>query len=87
VFLLDKSLKLHLFTRGDYSVVAWADQEGDAEDLYEYVCDLATSQKQLQAFVRGAHVAMYERKYKTAGLNATQEDLDEFVYNPYERTL
>ncbi|KAF8591590.1 VID27-domain-containing protein [Ramaria rubella] len=78
-FLIDEALEFRSGTFEDQPTFQWRDLEDDDDDLFEYV---ATGQNvPTIAFFRTAmYKAMYERKFSKSSADATDVELQEFVY-------
>ena len=81
-FLLDESLQFRVDIREtDEKVFAWRDLSDSPGDLWEFVCDRSTKPETVEAFEVVALRCQYERKYKKSAENATEEDLQQFVFD------
>ncbi|KAK3627766.1 Vacuolar import and degradation protein 27 [Elasticomyces elasticus] len=82
VFLLDEELHFRVqVEEGGDSVLAWRDLSGDDADLFEFVTDSNTRAEAARNFGRVAAQCQYERKHKQSGLQATEQDLEEFTFH------
>ncbi|KAL2110334.1 hypothetical protein VUR80DRAFT_1339 [Thermomyces stellatus] len=80
-FLLDEALHFRVESRdGPEQVLAWRDLSGDTGDVYEFVCDRSVTKSQVEAFFRIAQECQYERKYRKPRTTASDEDLQQFVF-------
>jgi len=81
-FLLDQSLQFRVDIRetGE-KVFAWRDLSGSPSDLWEFVCDHSTKPETVETFEVVALRCQYERKYKKSAENATEEELQQFVFD------
>jgi hypothetical protein len=80
-FLLDEALHLRVEVReGGDKVLAWKDLSGDHGDLYEFVCDNSVSVNQVEQFLVIAQQCQYERKYRKPHTTASDEDLEQFIF-------
>lgn len=80
-FLLDEALHFRVESRpGSGRVLAWRDLSGDTGDVYEFVCDRSVTAQQVDSFVRIAKECQYERKYRKPHTTASEEDLEQFVF-------
>ncbi|CAK7270069.1 Vacuolar import and degradation protein 27 [Sporothrix epigloea] len=83
-FLLDEALEFRVEKRNQDSaehVLCWRDLTGDAGDVYEFVCDRATTHAGLvHQFELAAKQCQYERKYRKPYTTASDEDLLQFEF-------
>lgn len=80
-FLLDEALHFRVENRSTSGrVLAWRDLSGDTGDVYEFVCDRSVTAQQVDSFVRVAKECQYERKYRKPHTTASQDDLEQFVF-------
>ena len=54
----------------------------DVDDVYDFVCDRSTTEKQKQLFMKSAIEAIFERKYRTEAVNAIPAQLRALEYSP-----
>ncbi|KIK68080.1 hypothetical protein GYMLUDRAFT_36908 [Collybiopsis luxurians FD-317 M1] len=59
----------------------WRDLAGDVDEFFEFVA-LGTNEPTKAFFETCMYRAMYERKYNSSADNASEEDLQEFIYKP-----
>ncbi len=83
-FLLDEALEFRVEKRdeeGAEHVLCWRDLTGDAGDVYEFVCDSASTPASLvQQFELAAKQCQYERKYRKPFTTASDDDLLQFEF-------
>ncbi|KAL9088388.1 MAG: hypothetical protein Q9159_003088 [Coniocarpon cinnabarinum] len=80
-FLLDEELRFRTDKReGGEIVFAWNDLSGDEGDLFEFVCDSKTQATVVAAFEAVAAQCQYERKFRRPHEDATERDLEQFVF-------
>lgn len=81
-FLLDESLHLRIENRPDsQKVLCWKDLNGDAGDVYEFVCDCAVQASLVEQFALTARQFQYERKYRKPHSTATNSELAQFEFD------
>ncbi|VVT44684.1 uncharacterized protein SAPINGB_P000498 [Magnusiomyces paraingens] len=82
-FLLDSALHLTYTANAEEAVViVWRDIDGDPGDHFEFVCDKTTRPKLYDQFDITARRCQYERKYNKSYEKASDEDLEEFDFEP-----
>jgi hypothetical protein len=82
IFLLDEELHLRIELKEDGELVlAWRDLSGDEGDLLEFVCDASTRPEAASTFELVATQCQFERKYRRGHEQATEEELQEFVFD------
>ncbi|PKS07161.1 hypothetical protein jhhlp_005761 [Lomentospora prolificans] len=80
-FLLDEALHFRVESReGSEKVLAWRDLSGDTGDVYEFICDRSVSSSQVAQFFLTAQRCQYERKYRKPHTTASDEDLEQFIF-------
>lgn len=57
----------------------WRDLQGDIDELYEFVA-IGTNAPTRAFFEMCMYRAMFERKYRRAGDNAVDKELEEFIW-------
>lgn len=81
-FLLDESLQFRVDIRDTgEKVFAWRDLSGSPGDLWEFVCDHSIKPETVEAFEVVALKCQYERKYRKSSDLATEEELQDFVFD------
>jgi hypothetical protein len=81
VFLLDEHLRLRIDLReSGETVVKWRDLSGEEGDSFEFVCGEETRPESAASFELVAAQCQFERKYRRAHTEATDEDLREFEF-------
>lgn len=81
-FLLDETLHFRILNRpGSEKVLAWRDQNGDAGDVYEFVCDPSANASLVDKFDLTARQCQYELKYRKPHTTASEEDLEQFRFH------
>ncbi|RIB17130.1 VID27 cytoplasmic protein [Gigaspora rosea] len=80
VFLIDESLEFRKGQIEGLTTFAWRDLTGDPDDLFEFVCDVNTTAHTTNAFEYTMYSCMFERKYKKSREEATEQDLQSFIY-------
>ncbi|RHZ68261.1 hypothetical protein Glove_296g20 [Diversispora epigaea] len=81
-FLIDETIE---FRKGHFeglTAFCWKDPAGDPEESFEFVCDLNTIAHTVNAFEYTIYYCMYERKYKKSREEATDQDIQSFIYVP-----
>lgn len=83
VFLLDEALHFRVKNRDGTTdkVLCWKDLNGDAGDVYEFVCDPTTSSQLVDQFELVAKQCQYERKYRKPLTTASDTDLEQFEFD------
>lgn len=82
-FLLDECLHLtYTSNEEDQVVIVWRDQDSDDGDHFEFVCDSKTKGDLFDKFDITARRCQYERKYRKAWSNASNQDLEAFDFDP-----
>lgn len=83
VFLLDEALHFRVKNREGSAekVLCWKDLNGDAGDVFEFVCDPSTSSQLIEQFELVAKQCQYERKYRKPSTTASNEDLQQFEFD------
>lgn len=66
----------------DQVVIVWRDQDSDDGDHFEFVCDSKTKGDLFDKFDITARRCQYERKYRKAWSNASNQDLEAFDFDP-----
>jgi hypothetical protein len=61
-------------------VFAWRDLSGGKGDLWEFVCAASTKAETVETFELIAVRCQYERKFKTSAENASEQDLQRFLF-------
>ncbi|KAF1945755.1 VID27-domain-containing protein [Clathrospora elynae] len=80
-FLLDEDLQLRDDVRSTgEKIFAWRDLSGDADDLWEFVCDASVKAETAALFERVALQCQYERKFRRSHEHATENDLEALAY-------
>jgi hypothetical protein len=80
-FLLDEALQFRQEVRDTgEGVFAWRDLSGARGDLWEFVCDVSTRAETVESFELVAVRCQYERKFKRSAEDATEEDLQQFLF-------
>lgn len=80
-FLLDQSLQFRSQIRDQgEAVFAWRDLSGDADDVYEFVCDQETKPSEISMFEVAAVECQYERKYRKPKDTASERELEQFNF-------
>ncbi|CAG8601772.1 19759_t:CDS:10 [Dentiscutata erythropus] len=82
VFLIDESLEFRKGQIEGLTTFAWRDLTGDPDDLFEFVCDVNTTAHTTNAFEYTMYSCMFERKYRKSREEATEQDLQSFIYVP-----
>ncbi|KAJ2902896.1 Vacuolar import and degradation protein 27 [Zalerion maritima] len=81
-FLLDEALHLRIENRpGSEKVLCWRDLNGDAGDVYEFVCDAAVQTALVDKFGLTARQCQYERKYRKPHTTASKDNLAQFEFD------
>lgn len=81
IFLLDEALHLRTNIKDDGEIVlAWLDFSGDPDDVFEFVCDSSVQPETSTSFALVAAQCQYERKYRQSREHATEQDLEEFIF-------
>lgn len=83
VFLLDEAIHFRVKNREGTTekVLCWKDLNGDAGDVYEFVCDPITSSQLVEQFELVAKQCQYERKYRKPFTTASDTDLQQFEFD------
>lgn len=91
---LDKDEKTYLLDEGLHfradikesgeTVLAWLDLSGDEGDVFEFVCDPSIQPETATSFALVAAQCQYERKYRQSRETATEQDLQEFLFEEEE---
>lgn len=83
VFLLDEALHFRVKNREGTTekVLCWKDLNGDAGDVYEFVCDPTTSTQLVEQFELVSKQCQYERKYRKPFTTASDSDLQQFEFD------
>jgi hypothetical protein len=80
-FLMDEQLRFRSELRENgEKILAWRDLSGDADDVYEFVCDTAIPASEVGAFEMVAVKCQYERKYRKSHESATDSELEQFNF-------
>ncbi|CAG8627968.1 10523_t:CDS:10, partial [Cetraspora pellucida] len=82
VFLIGETLEFRKGQIEGLTTFAWRDLMGDPEDLFEFVCDVNTTAHTTNAFEYTMYSCMFERKYKKSREDATEQELQSFIYVP-----
>ena len=82
IFLLDEQLHLRVENRpGSEKVICWRDLNGDAGDVYEFVCDPSVHSSLVDQFGLVARQCQYERKYRKPHATASDKILAQFEFD------
>lgn len=83
VFLLDEALHFRVKNRKgtNEKIICWNDLNGDAGDVFEFVCDPTTSSQLVEQFELVAKHCQYERKYRKPATTASDTDLQQFEFD------
>lgn len=83
VFLLDEALHFRVKNREGTTekVLCWKDLNGDAGDVFEFVCDPSTSSQLVEQFETVAKQCQYERKHRKPFTTATDAELKQFEFD------
>ncbi|EJD53620.1 VID27-domain-containing protein [Auricularia subglabra TFB-10046 SS5] len=79
-FLIDESLEFRSSTFEGDPTFLWRDLESP-EDMFEFVAT-GTNEPTVAFFQTAMYKAMYERKFMQSSENATDADLEQFIYKP-----
>ena len=79
VFLIGTELEFRTGEVEGEPTLIWRDLDGDVDETYEFVASEANAHT-VELFCQCMYRAMYERKYKTSSDNASNVDLQEFVW-------
>lgn len=80
-FLLDQELQFRVDIRDTgEKVFAWRDLDGARGDTWEFVCETKTLPETVEAFELVAVRCQYERKFKKSAENATENELQQFLF-------
>ena len=77
--MISEELEFRTGTVDGEPTLVWRDLSGDVDETYEFVASGANVHT-VEFFVQCMYKAMYERKYRTSSDNASNNDLQEFVY-------
>lgn len=81
VFLLGEDLQFRTDVRSTgEKIFAWRDLQGDADDLWEFVCDASIKPETAALFERVALQCVYELKFRRSHEHATEDDLEALSY-------
>ncbi|KAF2857959.1 VID27-domain-containing protein [Piedraia hortae CBS 480.64] len=82
-FLLDKELRFRAEVREDgEAVLAWLDLSGDEGDVFEFICDKATTHAaSVSNFGLIAAQCQYERQYRRPHTQASPAELAQFSFD------
>ncbi|CAG8508042.1 743_t:CDS:10 [Ambispora leptoticha] len=85
-FLIDEALEFRKGETEGFKTFIWKNLGEDALensiDLFEFVCDLRVSEHTVKTFEYTMYHCMYERKYRKSHENASEEDIQSFIYVP-----
>ncbi|KAF9492798.1 VID27 cytoplasmic protein [Pleurotus eryngii] len=79
VCLISGELEFHTGVTDGEPTFIWRDLQGDIDELYEFVA-IGTNAPTRAFFEMCMYRAMFERKYKRAGDNAVDKELEEFIW-------
>ena len=79
VFLISEELEFRTGSVDGELTLVWRDLSGDVDETYEFVASGANVHT-VEFFVQCMYKAMYERKYRKSSDNASNNDLQEFVW-------
>lgn len=79
VFLISEELEFRTGSVDGELTLVWRDLSGDVDETYEFVASGANVHT-VDFFVQCTYKAMYERKYRKSSDNASNVDLQEFVW-------
>ena len=65
-------------SEGEHTLI-WRDLDGDVDETYEFVASGA-NKATIDLFASCMYKAMYERRYKMSGNNASDADLQQFSW-------
>ncbi|CAG8597942.1 8477_t:CDS:10 [Ambispora gerdemannii] len=85
-FLIDESLEFRKGETEGFKTFIWKNLGEDALensiDLFEFVCDLRVSEHTVKTFEFTMYHCMYERKHRKSHDNASDQDIQSFIYVP-----
>ncbi|KAF4575034.1 hypothetical protein EYR36_006390 [Pleurotus pulmonarius] len=81
VCLISEELEFHSGVTDGEPTFIWRDLQGDVDELYEFVA-IGTNAPTRAFFEMCMYRAMFERKYRRAGDNAVDKELEEFIWQP-----
>ncbi len=79
VCLISEELEFHSGVTDGEPTFIWRDLQGDIDELYEFVA-IGTNAPTRAFFEMCMYRAMFERKYRRAGDNAVDKELEEFIW-------
>lgn len=79
VCLISEELEFHTGVTDGEPTFIWRDLQGDIDELYEFVA-IGTNAPTRAFFEMCMYRAMFERKYRRAGDNAVDKELEEFIW-------
>lgn len=87
-FLIHEELCFYKSINGDgNTIIVWKDVSGDEGDKFAFVCDTSMDEGLIQHFLDSIYRYEYEIKYSKSSLNATDDDLQEFKFDPSKEVL
>lgn len=85
VFLIDLSIRIHIYNKRTGTVLSWLNKEGEDGESFEFVVDESVKNTDIEQFMRTIHACCYERKYKRSSAGITDQQLEEFIYGPEQQ--
>ncbi|KAG9296039.1 hypothetical protein G9A89_011891 [Geosiphon pyriformis] len=82
VFLIDETLEFRKGQIEGFTTFSWKDLSGEPDDLYEFICDEKITAHTVNTFELTVYHCMYERKYRKSHFQATDQEIQSFIYVP-----
>ncbi|KAL7748875.1 Vacuolar import and degradation protein 27 [Sorochytrium milnesiophthora] len=79
-FLIDPALQIYFGQHEGCKSIVWRDMDGEAGDVFEFVCDDSIGSATVEKFQRSLLQCLYQRQYERTHENATAEELDALIY-------